>query len=90
MNRRDFIVSRRWSGGCVARLENVDSVCQCFAGAMAQSSYSERGPTERTFHILGVPLRTGSLYPGNENDAPALSRCAIARTLASGRLQSIR
>ncbi|MBP1716529.1 MAG: hypothetical protein H6Q42_4732, partial [Deltaproteobacteria bacterium] len=26
---------------------------------------------ERNYHILGVPLRTGSLYPGNENDAQA-------------------
>lgn len=27
--------------------------------------------TERIYHVLGVPLRTGSLYPGNENDAQA-------------------
>ena len=27
--------------------------------------------TARTYHILGVPLRTGSLYPGTENDAQA-------------------
>jgi arginase family enzyme len=25
----------------------------------------------RTVHLLGVPLRSGSLYPGNENDAQA-------------------
>ncbi len=25
--------------------------------------------SERTYHLLGVPLRTGSLYPGNETDA---------------------
>ena len=25
----------------------------------------------RTLHVLGVPLRTGSLYPGTENDAQA-------------------
>jgi arginase len=24
---------------------------------------------DRTYHVLGVPLRTGSLYPGSENDA---------------------
>jgi len=28
-------------------------------------------PTERIYHLLGVPVRTGSMYPGNENDAPA-------------------
>jgi arginase len=27
--------------------------------------------TERTYHLLGVPLRSGSLYPGSENDAQA-------------------
>jgi arginase len=27
--------------------------------------------SERTYHVLGVPLRTGSLYPGSENDAQA-------------------
>ena len=27
--------------------------------------------TMRTLHVLGVPLRSGSLYPGNENDAQA-------------------
>lgn len=26
---------------------------------------------EPTYHVLGVPLRTGSLYPGSENDAQA-------------------
>ena len=24
---------------------------------------------DRTYHILGIPLRTGSVYPGSENDA---------------------
>jgi arginase len=33
------------------------------------SEYLDR--TERSYHVLGVPLRTGSLYPGNENDAQA-------------------
>jgi len=29
------------------------------------------GVAERTFHVFGVPLRSGSLLPGNENDAQA-------------------
>lgn len=37
---------------------------------------SEKMPAQttsptRTYHLLGVPLRTGSLYPGSENDAQA-------------------
>jgi hypothetical protein len=36
----------------------------------------------RTFHILGIPLRSGSLVPGTENDALAYRDADI-----SGRLQ---
>lgn len=40
---------------------------------------------ERTYHVLGVPLRTGSLYPGNENDAQAYREVQmIARLQAVG------
>jgi len=40
----------------------------------------------RTYHILGVPLRTGSLYPGSENDAqPYRDAQLLARLLAAGR-----
>jgi hypothetical protein len=28
-------------------------------------------------HVLGVPLRTGSLYPGSENDAQASEYAAL-------------
>ncbi len=38
-----------------------------------------------TYHILGVPLRTGSLYPGSENDAQAYrSVRLLARLQAVG------
>jgi arginase len=41
--------------------------------------------TERTYHILGVPLRTGSLYPGSENDAEAYRDVQLlARLQAAG------
>lgn len=50
-------------------------------GAVAQASHR----TERTFHILGVPLRTGSLYPGNESDAQAYRDVKLlARLRAAG------
>jgi arginase len=40
---------------------------------------------ERTYHILGVPLRTGSLYPGSENDAQAYREVQLlARLQAAG------
>jgi len=36
----------------------------------------------RSYHVLGVPLRTGSLYPGSENDAQAYRDVGLV-----GRLQ---
>jgi arginase len=35
----------------------------------------------RTYHLLGVPLRSGSLYPGNENDAQAYRDAKLAARL---------
>lgn len=44
-----------------------------------------RDRTDRTYHVLGVPLRTGSLYPGTENDAQAYRDAGlVARLEAAG------
>ncbi|MGH7300466.1 MAG: arginase family protein [Candidatus Rokuibacteriota bacterium] len=41
--------------------------------------------TVKTYHILGVPLRSGSLYPGTENDAQAYRDVGLlARLRAAG------
>jgi arginase len=41
--------------------------------------------SDRTYHLLGVPLRSGSLYPGNENDAQAYRDAKLtARLQAAG------
>jgi arginase family enzyme len=39
---------------------------------------------ERAYHVLGVPLRTGSLYPGNENDAQAYRDARLVERLRAG------
>jgi arginase len=42
-------------------------------------------PATPTYHLLGVPLRSGSLYPGSENDAQAYRDARIvARLHAAG------
>lgn len=42
-------------------------------------------PPARTYRLLGVPLRTGSLYPGSENDAQAYRDAdLVARLRAVG------
>jgi arginase len=35
----------------------------------------------RTFHILGLPLRSGSMMPGTENDAPAYREAKLSERL---------
>lgn len=60
----------------VARIEPTDG----------KSAAVKRVDTsERTYHVLGVPLRSGSLYPGNENDAQAYRDAKlVARLQAAG------
>ena len=57
------------------------------AASMAARSEGEVQPakSERIYHVLGVPLRSGSLYPGNENDAQAYRDVQfLARLQAAG------
>jgi arginase family enzyme len=42
-----------------------------------------------TYHLLGVPLRTGSLYPGSENDAQAYRDARIVQRLHAAGCQVI-
>jgi arginase family enzyme len=37
--------------------------------------------SRRTYHVLGVPLRSGSLYPGTENDAQAYRDARLVERL---------
>lgn len=42
-------------------------------------------PQRPTYHVLGVPLRSGSLYPGSENDTQAYRDVdVVARLLRAG------
>jgi arginase len=38
-------------------------------------------PNEPIYHVLGVPLRAGSLYPGSENDAQAFRDVRLVQRL---------
>jgi arginase len=40
-----------------------------------------------TYHVLGVPLRAGSLYPGSENDAQAFREARLIQRLEAAGLQ---
>jgi arginase len=50
---------------------------------MQESGFIEKDAdvAERTYHVLGVPLRTGSLYPGSENDAQAYRDAQLLKRL---------
>lgn len=42
-----------------------------------------------TYHVFGVPLRTGSLYPGSENDAQAYRDAGLLRHLQAAGCKAI-
>jgi arginase len=42
-----------------------------------------------TYHVLGVPLRTGSLYPGSENDAQAYRDARLLDRLAAAGCRAV-
>ncbi|HEY1470963.1 MAG TPA: hypothetical protein VGF61_18130, partial [Candidatus Acidoferrum sp.] len=73
MERRQFLMS---AGAAIAT--------QSLAG-QAMLGQMTTGVAERTFHVFGVPLRSGSLLPGNENDAQAYRDVhLLARLQAAG------
>jgi arginase family enzyme len=43
----------------------------------------------RTYHVLGVPLRTGSLYPGSENDAQAYREAQLLPRLRAAGIAAV-
>ena len=74
MQRRQFLMS---TGAAIAT--------QLLAGQAMLGGQMTTGVAERTFHVFGVPLRSGSLLPGNENDAQAYRDVhLLARLQAAG------
>jgi arginase len=58
---------------------------QLFAGHAMLGGAAAADLVERTFHVCGVPLRSGSLVPGSENDAQAYRDVhLLARLQAAG------
>ena len=57
-----------------------------FASPIRQALATTAGPT---YHVLGVPLRAGSLLPGNENDAQAYRDADLLARLKAAGLQAV-
>ena len=74
MERRQFLMS---TGAAIAT--------RLLAGQAMLGGQMTTGVAELTFHVFGVPLRSGSLLPGNENDAQAYRDVhLLARLQAAG------
>jgi len=74
VERRQFLMS---TGTAIAT--------RLLAGQAMLGGQMTTGVAERTFHVFGVPLRSGSLLPGNENDAQAYRDVhLLARLQAAG------
>ena len=81
MRRREFLTT----AGAAAvglTLDSIDAAPQ--PGSTTASSVQPPQNAERsspTYVVLGVPLRAGSLYPGNENDAQAYRDADLVKRL---------
>jgi arginase len=99
MNRRDLIVGAGAGLGAVwhgSRMLNPNiwmslpwsqkaTVSNTTIGDQGKATPEHSPLPECTYHVLGVPFRTGSLYPGNENDAQAYRDVQLlARMHAAG------
>jgi arginase len=74
VERRQFLISM---GAAIAT--------RLLAGQAMLGGQMTTGVADRTFHVFGVPLRSGSLLPGNENDAQAYRDVhLLARLQAAG------
>jgi arginase len=60
--------------------ELADGKARSTSGTVADASVEGPSPV---YVILGVPFRTGSLYPGNENDAQAYREANLAGRLSA-------
>jgi arginase len=85
MNRRDFMIG---SGAGLGAFWPGSKTLTASASTMAGTTgivFNDGGETksERTYHVLGVPLRAGSLYPGNENDAEAYREVQLLARLSA-------
>jgi hypothetical protein len=60
MERREFLLNRVTAFGT-----------QLLSGVAHAGVASLSSTANNTYHVFGVPLRSGSLVPGNENGAQA-------------------
>jgi arginase len=70
MKRRQFLKSSAAAIGT-----------QLFAAEVHSQEHTTLDMSARTYRILGVPLRAGSLLPGNENDAQAYREVQLLKRL---------
>ncbi len=93
MNRRDFMTATGFGMGAAwpglkllaASVKGIAGTVGTAVDDSPQTASERSNRAERTYHVLGVPLRAGSLYPGNENDAqPYRDVQLVARLQAAG------
>src|SRR5882762_8803521 len=78
MERRQFLIGSAAAMGI-----------QLFPGHTHAEEWTIADVNERTYHVFGVPLRTGSLLPGNENDAQAYREVQLLSRLQAAGCKAI-
>lgn len=78
MKRRQFLMSTAAAIGA-----------ELFAPPTRGSALAMADASARTYRILGVPLRAGSLLPGNENDAEAYREVQFLKRLQAAGCKAV-
>jgi arginase len=78
MKRRQFLKSSTAAIGT-----------QLFAGQIRSQEQTRPAVSAPTYRLLGVPLRAGSLLPGNENDAQAYREVQLLKRLEAAGCKAI-
>jgi arginase family enzyme len=64
-------------------------ICAALPAMAAQPREMLSMLEQRVYDVFGVPLRTGSLYPGNENDALAFREAGIMEQFERARINAV-
>ncbi len=78
MKRRQFLMSAA-----------AAAVANGLARGQVRAQASTIDVNSRTYHVLGVPFRAGSLLPGNENDAQAYRDAGMVAQLGSAGCKAV-
>jgi arginase len=91
LSRREILAGTAAAalGLVVARPTGAREMAGALVAAGERGVNSQAVTQAPTYHILGVPFRSGSLYPGSENDAAAYREAHLVQRLTAAGCKAV-